>query len=590
MTVSQWADANRKLSSESSAEEGLWDTSRAEYQRGIMDAIGDPAVTEVAVRTSSQVGKTESLLNAVGYFAQHDPAPMLFIEPTLELAQAISKDRMAPMFRDSIGLSEIVRKSNKEDTILHKLFLGGHLTLAGANSPASLSSRPVRLAFFDEVDRYPASAGAEGDPVTLGKARTKNYWNRKHVLTSTPSIKGFSRIDNAFEEGDQRHFHVPCVHCGALQVLRWKQVIWDSGQPATARYQCEICKEPWAEGDRALAVKRGHWVAQKPFKGRASFAINELYSPWSDLTIMVQEFLDAKHSRNPERMKAWTNTTLGESYEMDGDVIDSDRIAERLEEWDGEPSAVLVRTAGIDIQDDRAECELVGWGEGEESWSLRYDVIHGDPSTLGFWNDIWRWVCDNHPDVTAIDSGGHFTQKVYEFARKHKANRVYAIKGSPGSKPIWPKKASRGAKGGRVYLLGVDSAKEVIAARFKLSTIGPGYCHFPKGREQHYFEGLASEICVTKWSKGFPIREWKRRPDSAHNEPWDCRVYAYCALVSLNVREWSAYKRRKGRVVPAQEATAAEVQPLPTADMPLPPPIIKRRIPPRGGGFVMGWK
>jgi phage terminase large subunit GpA-like protein len=592
LTVSQWADAERRLSSEASAEEGAWDTARAEYQRGIMDAISDPEMSEVSVRTSAQVGKTELLINAVGYYAQHDPAPMLFIEPTLELAQAISKDRIAPMFRDSPALRGLVRKGNKEDTILHKLFLGGHLTLAGANSPASLSSRPVRITFFDEVDRYPPSAGAEGDPVTLGKARTKNYWNRKHVLTSTPSIKGFSRIDNAFEEGDQRYFYVPCAQCGLEQTLQWKNVKWDAGNANTAHYYCDGCGGQWSEGERHMAVKAGQWKASKPCKGKASFHLNELYSPWSDLAMMAQEFLDAKHSRNPERVKAWINTTLGESYEMAGETVDSELVAERLEDWDGEPAGVLLRTAGIDIQDDRAEMELVGWGEGEESWSLRYDVIHGDPSTAGFWDDIRRWLKDNNPDATAIDSGGHYTQKVYEFARKYKAWRVYAIKGYAGARPIWPKRAAgRGKHGGKVYALGVDSAKEIIRARLKLASIGPGYCHFPKGRPQHYFDGLASEICVTRWSKGFPVREWQRRIEGGHNEPWDCRVYAYAVLTSLNIRDWAPYKRRKALPV----ATVAKPEPLPE----MPAAIIQQRQqqqPPaarmrRGaGGWVMGWK
>jgi phage terminase large subunit GpA-like protein len=563
-----------------------------------MDAISDPEVTEVAVRTSSQVGKTEMLLNAVGYHVQHDPAPMLFIEPTIDLAQAISKDRLSPMLRDSLGLRGLMRRKSlrdgqrgnpTEDTILHKLFLGGHLTIAGANSPSSLSSRPVRIAFFDEVDRYPPSAGSEGDPVTLGKARTKNYWNRKHVLTSTPSVKGFSRIDQAFEEGDQRYFYVPCPQCGVEQVLAWKGVKWDAGNAGTARYECIECAAHWTEADRHNGVRRGRWLASKPFKGKASFHINELYSPWSDLVIMAQEFLDAKHSRNPERIKAWINTTLGESYEMAGDTVDSELVAERLEEWDGEPAGVLLKTAGIDIQDDRAEMELVGWGEGEESWSLRYDVVHGDPSTVGFWDDVRRWVRDNKPDVTAIDSGGHYTQRVYEFAKKYKSWRVYAIKGYAGTKPIWPRKASHGSKGGKVYAIGVDSAKEVVRARLKLATIGPGYCHFPKGRPQHYFDGLASEICVTKWSKGFPVREWQRKADSTHNEPWDCRIYAYAAMVSLNIREWAPYKRRKALPV------AAVSHPEPMPDVPA--VLIQQRSNQaqpakfrRGGSFVMGWK
>ena len=188
LTISEWADEYRKLSPESSAEPGSWNTSRAEYQRGIMDALSDPYIETVVVMSSAQVGKTEILNNAVGYFISQDPSPMLVVQPTLDMAQTWSKDRLAPMLRDTPILSGLVKDPRSRDsgnTTLHKVFPGGHVTACGANSPSSLASRPVRNVFCDEVDRYPVSAGTEGDPVSLAKKRSATFWNRKIDRKST---------------------------------------------------------------------------------------------------------------------------------------------------------------------------------------------------------------------------------------------------------------------------------------------------------------------------------------------------------------------------------------------------------------------
>jgi hypothetical protein len=224
LTISDWADANRRLSSEASAEPGRWRTSRAEYQRGIMDAISDARVETVVVMSSSQTGKTEAQLCAVGYHIDRDPAPIMVVMPTERDAETWSKDRFSPMARDTPCLvGKIADPKSRDGTnkILHKRFPGGHLTIVGANAPSGLASRPIRLLFCDEVDRYPFSAGAEGDPVNLAKKRTVTFWNRKIVLVSTPTIRGASRIETAYAESDQRQFRVPCPECGTEQVLRW---------------------------------------------------------------------------------------------------------------------------------------------------------------------------------------------------------------------------------------------------------------------------------------------------------------------------------------------------------------------------------
>ena len=311
LKVSEWADKFRKLSPESSAEPGQWRTSRAEYQRGIMDAVNDPAVVEVVIMSSAQTGKTESLNNIVAYYITQDPSPMLLLQPTLEMSEAYSKDRLAPMVRDCPNLLDKIgdpRSRKTDNTLLHKTFPGGHITLAGANSPASLASRPVRIVLCDEVDRYPASAGTEGDPVNLAKKRTVTFWNRKLLLTSTPTVKGSSRIEQAFLASDQRRYFVDCPHCQHEQVLVWAGVKWED-DPKAAWYECGNCNRPINNGQKLEMIRGGRWKATAEFKGVAGFHLNELYSPWRTFGDVAGDFLKAKD--NPQQLKVWVNTSLG---------------------------------------------------------------------------------------------------------------------------------------------------------------------------------------------------------------------------------------------------------------------------------------
>lgn len=551
--MSQWADSYRRLSSESSAEPGTWTTGRAEYQRGIMNAISDPAVETVVVMSSAQVGKTEIINNIVGFHIAQDPAPIIVVMPTLEMGEAWSKDRLAPMVRDTPALQGKVKEPRARDsgnTLLHKTFPGGHVTICGANSPSSLASRPVRLVLCDEVDRYPPSAGAEGDPVTLARKRATTFWNRKVVLTSTPTVKGYSRIEAAYEASDQRRFHVPCPHCDEPQVLKWAAVSWPQGEPEKAAYHCIVCGAEWTDAQRWAAIRRGAWVAEAPFKGTAGFHLNELYSSWVRISEIAASFLDAKQS--PETLKAWVNTSLGETWEIEGDRVDDTGLMERREDWGADlPAGVMMLTAGVDVQDDRLEVEIVGWGRDEESWSLEYAQIFGDPSAPALWADLDRKLTQMFLRVdgaelpisaACVDSGGHHTHAVYRYVKERFRRRVFAIKGMGGAgRPIWPKKASKNNAGKiSLFLVGVDAAKEAIYARFRIDRRGPGYCHFPADRGADWFAQVTAETVTTKYSRGFPSRVWVKRPGT-RNEALDCRVYAYAALQSLSV-VWSRFK------------------------------------------------
>ncbi len=620
LTVSQWADEYRYLSPESSSEPGKWSTSRVEPARGVMDAFTDPRVERVTAMVCTQVLKTESLNNVVGFHIAQDPAPILALQPTIAMAEAWSKDRLAPMLRDTPALKGRVgdpRAKDSENTILHKTFAGGHITIAGANSPASLASRPIRIVLCDEVDRYPPSAGTEGDPVSLAVERTSTFWNRKIGLFSTPTVKGKSRIEASFLESDQRRFFVPCAHCGEARPLKWAQVRWQEGKPETAAYYCECCGSAWSEGQRLRAIRRGRWrqtaeficcgdkqtpskwdadgrslcrvcARPSPFGGHAGFHLNKLASPWTTIPKIVAQFLEAKNF--PDRLKVWVNTTLAETWEDAGESVEAGGLFERREDYEAEPlpPGVLLVTAGVDIQDDRAEIEYLGHGLEEETWSLDYLRLYGDPTSRQFWEAIDEALARRftHPsgrslaiEAACVDSGGHHTQAVYDFCRPRAGRRVWAIKGAAGARPIWPEKATKNAaKRVNVFILGVDTAKDLIYKRLTIAEPGPGYCHFPKRYGESYFDGLTAEKAVTKYRNGFPYRVWEK-PAGGRNEPLDCRVYALAARLSLKVDLPRRAVMLAVAPPPDAAATRAENAQVRAATPPAPPPPARKPTP-----------
>ncbi len=561
--------------------------------RGVMDAVSDQSVECVAVMSSAQIGKSEFLLNVVGFHIAQDAAPLLLLQPTLEMAESFSKDRISPMVRDTPALRGKIKDARSRDsgnTLLHKVFPGGHITLAGANSPASLASRPIRVVMCDEVDRYPPSAGTEGDPVNLARKRSTTFFNRKAILTSTPTVKGFSRIEQEFEQSDKRRYHVTCEDCKREQTLSWGQVKWPEGEPGKAAYICAECGTVWDDATRWRVLRRGRWIATAPFNGTAGFHLNEIYSPWVRLGDMAQAFLAAK--RSPETLKTWINTSLGETWEEDAERIDGHSLMSRLEDWPAPqaPDAVLVVTAGVDIQDDRIEVERVGWATEEESWSLDHRIFYGDPSSPDLWATLDEYLLtptlrfdgsEMPVHATCVDSGGHHTQAVYRFCAERLRRRVYAIKGLGGSgKPVWPKRSSKNNKArANLFMVGVDAAKDSIYARLKIDQPGPGYCHFPKGRDPQWFEQLTSEQIQTKYVKGFPQRVYVL-PSGKRNEALDLRVYAYAALQSLSVR-WGAMMADRQAARPPRLET-------PTNDIPPPAVVAARQEPARTSGWLNG--
>lgn len=600
MPLSDWADKFRVLSPEAAALPGRWRTSNEPMAKGVMDAVTSPLTEKVTVQAAAQVLKTEFVLNAIGYYAHGEPGPMLVVYPTVEAAEMFSKERLAPMLRDTPVLRKVfaAEKSRASDnTILQKSFVGGRLSMVGANAPAGLASRPIRFVLCDEVDRYPASAGGggtkgEGDPVGLAEERTSTFANRKIVLVSTPTVKGYSRIEESFLQGDQRRFYAPCPHCSVRQVIEWRGVKWDRGadgeyDPGTARYVCREdatdpdtgefgCGQPWTEAQRQDAIIKAAeypgmgWIATKPFKGHASFHASQLSSKRVPLSQIVKKFLEAKGS--VESLKKWTNLSLAETWEEGGEKADPDSLYARREDYEAgyaenygpsAPAGLLPKhvglvTAGVDIQDNRWECEIVGWGANEERWSLDYIVHMADPTTPEFWEALDEVLLREfaHPtgqrlriSTTCVDTGGHHTQAVHDFCRPRFNRRIFGIKGAAGpGRPIWPVKATKNqAKGTDTYILGVDQAKSAMQRRLMTKEPGTGYCHFPKRHpyDERYFAQVTVEKALTKYKFGKPYKVWEC-PDGARNEGWDNMVYSYAALFSQTVdigrrlAEWGA--------------------------------------------------
>ncbi|WP_100406662.1 phage terminase large subunit family protein [Bacillus solitudinis] len=545
LTVSEWADMYRKLSSESSSEPGQWRTSRAPYQKEILDSINDYDSEKVIIMSSAQVGKSELLLNVVGYYIDFDPAPILLMQPTVDLAKSFSKERLAPMIRDSPTLRKKASDEKSRDsgnTVMQKTFPGGYIAMVGANAPSGLASRPIRILLADEVDRFPISAGTEGDPLSLAEKRTNNFQNRKKVFVSTPTNKGASRIETEFEFSTQEHWNLPCPSCGEYQPLRFPQLHFDSA--------CMACKSCGTLHDEyEWKSSEGKWIANNPNAKNRGFHLNEMVSPWRKWQEIIDSFKEA-NKKGPEALKVFVNTALGETWEPKGDGIESEDLLDRRKQYDCEvPNDVLLLTAAVDVQDNRLEYEIVGWSIGKKSWGIKYGVIMGDPGQEFVWDSLDQVLFKEYSRkdgqnlkimTTCIDSGGHHTKRVYSYCKEREYQRVWAIKGVGGSgKTFIQRPKRRDDSGVWLFTLAVDVGKDALVSRLSIQDDEvEGYCYFPidtdKGYDAEYFKGLTAEHRVIRHKNGQPVIKWEKRRSGARNEPFDLRNYAMAAFEILN--------------------------------------------------------
>ena len=563
LTGSAWADKYRYVAPGTSPEPGEWRTSRVPYLREPMDAATDRHTEMVVLCCSSQVGKSEMLLNVMGFYCDQDPSPQLMLQPTLEAAESFSKERIDPTFRFSAGLQNKLEEgqdgrgtSRKSSTTIRmKHYPGGYLALVGANSPAGLASRPIRVLLCDEIDRY--SPTKEGDPLKLAMQRTTNFHNRKIIFVSTPTIKGASPIDDWYLKSDQRQYYVPCPHCGHEHVLRWADVKWDKDDagnvlPMSARMVCPECGEITRgayKPDMAM-LQNGRWRVGNKASRIKGYHLNSLYSPWVNLYSLVEEFTTATRHRDKAGLMEFVNLKLGEAWDETAGSEDVWEHLHRRREYYRSaniPEGVLILTAGVDVQRDRLECTIYGWGIGRECWGIEHRVFYGAPDTPEPWAQLDALLqaqrkLDNGTvlpiSCTCVDSGdGAYTANVYRYTKARERMRIFSVKGRGGSAiPFINQPTKSNSEGALLFGLGVDAGKSLVSGRLAIEDEGPGFVHYPRqavaGFSEIFFQQLTAEVFEQKFEKGKIITGWKKIRE--RNEALDCAVYATAALEILN--------------------------------------------------------
>lgn len=575
LTVSEWADRKRRLSPESSAEVGPWRTSRTPYLKDVMDAFNDPKVRHIVLVSSSQVGKSETINNMLGYIIDQDPGSILFVHPTTIDAKEYSKLRIAPMIRDCKTLKSKVADPKSRDsanTILQKAYPGGILTMCGSTEAHALASKPIRYIFGDERDRWATSAGNEGDPWELATARQITFYNAKSVEVSTPTIKGASAIEAAYADGTMERWKTKCPHCGEYEEIIFDNIRFDKeetkvGNEKTYKitklfYVCPRCGGVSYESE--MKRQPAKWVPDNPDAyeryGTRSFWLSSWISPWASWESTIILYLKA--IGNSKKMQVVYNTRFGLLWEDRGDLEDEESVMARREVYKAElPDGVLLLTMGVDTQDDRMEYEVVGHGHFGETWGIKKGIIMGRPDT----DEVWQALDDLASHVyrfengiglrvslTFVDEGGHFTQDVRYKCRARQGRKFFPIKGRGGDGIPYtaPPKKQKIVIGGKmigmcqVFEIGVDAGKSLIMDNLRVQTPGSKYCHFPRRDDYSsaYFKGLLSERLVYHSEKKNPW-QWEKIPGHERNEALDCRNYALAAAKAMSP-DYDALERR----------------------------------------------
>ncbi|MBU9366211.1 phage terminase large subunit family protein [Burkholderia multivorans] len=593
LTVSEWADRHRVLSSKASSEPGRWRTARTPYLKAIMDCLSPTSPVErVVFMKGAQVGATETGSNWIGYVIHHAPGPMMAVWPTVEMAKRNSKQRIDPLIEESPVLSELIAPARSRDsgnTILAKEFRGGVLVMTGANSAVGLRSMPVRYLFLDEVDGYPLDVEGEGDAISLAEARTRTFARRKIFIVSTPTIAGASAVEREYEASDQRRYFVPCPHCSHRQWLRFEQLRWDKGVPETAAYVCESCDTPIAEHHKTWMLEHGEWRATAEGTGKtAGFHLSSLYSPlgwraWREIAA-AWEAAVSKETGSSAAIKTFKNTELGETWVEEGEAPDWQRLLERREDYaiGSIPAGGLLLVGGADVQKDRIEASIWAFGRGKECWLIEHRVLMGDTARDAVWKRLAALIGETWTHASgaamplarfALDTG-FATQEAYGFVRACRDSRVMAVKGvARGAALIGTPTAVDVSQGGRklrrglkVFAVAVGIAKiEFYNNLRKMALMDEdgvgiaypaGFVHLPR-IDAEFIQQLCAEQLITRRNRnGFPVREWQKMRE--RNEALDCYVYARAAAAAAGLdrfeeRHWRELERQLGVARPPNE-------------------------------------
>lgn len=609
-SIADWADEHMQLPSWS-AEPGEWRTSRTPYLKEIMECLSPLSpVRRVVLMKCAQIGGTSCGANWIGYTVHRAPGAMLIVEPTVDVAKKLSKQKIQPMFDNVPVLRGTVKEARSRDsgnTILAKEFTGGMMVLTGANSGVGLRFMSAQNLFLDEVDAYPYDVDGEGPPVSVAEKRTLTYARHKIYLCSTPVLKQTSVIEPEYEASDQRRYHVPCPHCRTYQPLRWSGLKWPKDKPELAEYECEHCQQLIPEHHKTQMLEAGRWIAAYPERKTAGFHLNALYAPYgwvNSWAYLAMDWTKIIHKRDLRQQQTFVNTNLAETWEETGEKLDQTSLAGRREAYPAPcPDGVVVLTGACDVQDDRLEVECVGWGLEEESWSIDYQRFYGSPGQPEVWAqlDTWRkqtWQHENGLPMKliqlTIDTGGHHAKEAYAFVKTRERERVCATKGSnqPGHPLVGrPTKSNYG--GVNLFAIGSDTGKDTLFSRLKLDTFGPGYCHFPDGPsyDDEYFAQLTSEEKRSKYDRGV-LQGTYYKKIRARNEALDLKVLNMAALAILNPNLSALASSLEARATVAPAPVKEEdSQPIVKEIIPKSDPFHAR--PARGfrrGGFTAGWK
>lgn len=584
LTVSQWADKNRRLTSESSAEVGKWRTSRTPYMFDILDSFTDPLIEHIVVVAASQVGKSETINNMVGYCIDQDPGPILLIQPTIDDVKRYSEMRIAPMIRETRCLKRKVADPKSRDaanTKRQKSFPGGVLVMTGSNVAHDLSSMPIRYVFGDERDRWATSAGSEGDPWELAVARTRTFYNKKMVEVSTPTVKGASAIENSYNLGTMERWKTQCPHCGEYVEITFDNIRfeYDAAENGDKKifhiseifYVCPECGG--ISDEHTMKSQPAKWVATVPEARKhhktRSFWLTSWVSPWATWESIILQFLQA--GTDSAKLQVVYNTQFGELWEERGDMASEDDVMARREVYEAEvPDGVLLLTCGVDTQDDRLEYEVVGHRRYGETWGIKKGVILGRPDTEEVWERLDEVLSHKYKfksgvslqiSLTFIDEGGHFTQEVRQHCLARQYDHVFAIKGAnrPDIPYTAPPKKQKIVVNGKVigqvwvYEIGVNAGKQKIVDNLRVQSPGANYCHFPLRDDygKQFFKQLMSEHLAYVPKLKHPW-QWQKIPGHERNEAFDIRNYNLAACEILSP-DWDAIEQKLRTAKPGEE-------------------------------------
>lgn len=575
LSPSEWAERHIRIPA-GNALPGPIRFANVPYQRQPLDMVADPECRQVTLMWGAQLGKTQVLNCSIAYYIAQRPASQMVMQPSQGDLQTWLETKLQPLIDSTPEVRRRMAKPRGRAGVNNqrlKSYPGGFLMFSWAGSAKTMRGRSAPIIYPDEVDGYEVTS--EGHPVSLLWERAKTFGSqRKLVCTSTPTLRGTSYIEAAYLAGDRRRYWIPCPHCQAWQTLEWEFVVWgkdpDTGEDLadTASYHCRHCGAEITDGHKVQAVRRGEWRAERPFRGHASFHLSELYSPFRRWRDIVESYLQ---KRDTDDLQTFVNVSLAQTWEETGEQAAPEQLMARAEEYRAQvPAGAVFLTAGVDMQMDRLEVEVVGWGKGEESWSIAYRVLWGDPMSADVWEELDELLSETWQHETGavlgiagacLDTGGTegATQAAYEYVRSRAGRKIFAIKGFAGwGRPVVgtpsKKKTARNARRVQLFPVGVDEAKVLVMRRLRRTEPGPGFCHFPTDRAAEWYAQLTAEKLITKVVKGFAKREWHLTRD--RNEALDCRVYALAALKLLNP---NLARLAKSMGVDDESAWAAEV-------------------------------